>query len=127
MPVVILTFVEGLLGPKFAKFAKPLLYLALIASLVGVFGIAKCSYDKKIIAAHDAKQTAATAVADKKADNHAADSRVIDISREQDEKIQTQGAIDNAKRNGTDPRAAYYDCVRKQQSARSRGQPSPAC
>jgi hypothetical protein len=113
MPIVILRFVEGLLGPKLAQYAKPLIYLVLALLLVGTFGVAKCSYDKRIVAAANSKQEAATAKADKKADNHAADSRVVDITREQDEKVQTQGAIDNAKRNGTDPRDA--------------GQPSPRC
>lgn len=127
MPIVILEFVEGLLGPKLAKYAKPLIYLLGALLLVGgFFGLRAC-HDSHVIKNYTNAQEAKTAKADKKADNHAADQRVIDTSREQDEKTQTQGAIDNAKRNGTDPRAAYYDCVRKQQSARRAGQPSPRC
>lgn len=127
MPIFLLTLVEGLLGPKFAKFAKPVIYLSLILIAVGAFFGMRAIYDHRIIAAHDAKLSVGTANADKQADDNAAVSRVTDVTREQNESIQTQEAINAAKRNGSDPRAAYYDCVRKQQSARSAGKPPPVC
>lgn len=127
MPVFLVTFVEGLLGPNFAKFARPLIYLFLILLAVGLFFGGKAIYDHKIIAKHDEKQAAATATADKRADDNEGTQRTVDAVREQNEATQTQEAIDAAHRNGADPRAAYYDCVRKQQSARRAGQPSPVC
>jgi uncharacterized protein HemX len=124
IPAFILTAVEGLVGPKFAK---PLIYAVALLLAIGLFFGAKAIYDHKIIAAHDDKQDAANANADKKADDNSADQRVTDVTRLQNESTQTQEAINEARRNGSDPRAAYYDCVRKQQSARRAGQPSPAC
>lgn len=108
-------------------FARIIAYAALVLIIVGALWGAKCAYDSHIIGAHDAKQAAATAKADKNADDNAATSRVTDVTREQNEATQAQEAINEAKRTGADPRAAYYGCVRKQQSARSAGQPPPVC
>lgn len=123
----LIAIVEGWLGPKFAGFAKPLIYLVVALLLaLAVWGAFKL-HDRKVIATHDAHQEAVTAKADKQADNHAADQRVMDVSRQIDEKTQTQEAINEAHRTGADPRAAYYQCVRAQQSARAAGKPSPKC
>lgn len=126
MPVFLLTFVEGFLGP-YAKFAKPLIYAMLALILVGgLFGLKSC-YDHKIIAAANNKQDASSARADTQADSTATNQIIIDNGRRTSESQETQHAIDHAKQTGADPRAAYYDCVRKQQSARRTGQPSPSC
>lgn len=121
----LISLITGLGVP--AQLVKPLLAVIGALLILGVLWGGKCAYDHHVIAAHDAKQAAATANADKAADDHAGDQRVIDATREQNEATQAQEAINEAKRNGADPRRAYYDCVRKQQSARRAGQPSPDC
>lgn len=74
IPPILITFVEGLLGPNFSKLAKPLIYLALIVILVTGFGIAKCSYDRNVIAKHDAQiEQRATPANDKAANERAHD------------------------------------------------------
>lgn len=98
------------------------LFLVILAVLYG----AKCSYDRKLIGAHDAKQTAATAVADRKADTKAADQRRVDDARvtqetAQLEKVQANAPTDTARR------LARHRCLRAQQSARASGKPSPIC
>jgi Tfp pilus assembly protein PilE len=125
MPIFLLSL-AGKLGipPQFRKAA---LIGTAIVLLIVLFGVAKCSYDRSVIKAHDAKQEAVTAKADRKADNHAAEQRRADDARSTTEAQQIKEAVNEARRNGADPRAAYYDCVRKQQSARKSGKPSPGC
>jgi hypothetical protein len=94
--------------------------------LLAVFAAVKI-HDSRVISAHDAKQGEANAKADRAADSNAADSRVTDAARQKDESTQAQEAIDEARRNGTDPRKAYYACVSKQQLARRNNAPVPSC
>jgi hypothetical protein len=123
----LLALVEGWLGPKFARFARPLIYL--VAALLLAFAalVAVKIHDRRVVATANDRQGAANANADKHADDNAGDQRVTDALRLQDEKTKSQEAINEAHRSGADPRAAYYQCVRKQQAARHAGQPSPAC
>ena len=109
------------------RFAKAAVIAALVTILVAGLGVAKCSYDRNVIEHHEAKQEAATAKADRAADAKAADQRRTDDARTTAEAVEIKEAIDEAKRSGADPRAAYYECVRRQQAARRTGQPSPEC
>jgi hypothetical protein len=117
----------GLSNDVADKAAKPLLIAVLFLLALGLFGVGKCSYDRRIISAHNARQDAANAKADRRADQKAADQRVTDVNRANAEQSQIQQAIDEARRTGADPRAAYYECVRRQQAARRAGQPPVDC
>lgn len=109
------------------RFAKLAVIAALLFGTLTILGIAKCSYDRNIVEKHDAKQEAATAKADRKADTKAAEQRRVDDSRSTAESTQIKEAIDEARHTGGDVRAAYYECVRKQQTARREHKPSPDC
>lgn len=110
----------GLLAPTVGeKFARPVAYAALAFVLLAMLGIGKCTYDRAVIAKHEAKQDAANAKADRKADAKAADQRRVDDARLTTEQQAIKEAIDEAKRIGADPRRVYYDCVREQQRARA--------
>lgn len=120
----LLMLAPGFIPPQFRKaFGAFVLILGLLALL----WLGKFLYDRSVIEKHDAKRNEAIAKADKKADNKAAEQRRIDDARAVSEKQEVKEAIDEAKSQGRDPRAAYYECVRLQQSARSRHQPSPNC
>lgn len=110
-----------------AKYAKIAVIGALVTLLVVGLGVAKCAYDKSVIASHEAKQDAANAKADRKADTKAAEQRRTDDARSTKEETEIKEAVDEARRTGADPRAAYYECVRRQQHARAAGKPSPDC
>lgn len=110
-----------------AKLAKPLIFFGLFIAVAALLAGAKCAYDRSIIKAHDAERDAATAKADRKADTKAAEERRSDDARLTTETQEIKDAVDEAKRTGADPRAAYYACVRLQQSARARGEPPPNC
>jgi len=109
------------------RFAKPVLVGGLFALALGSLGLGKCAYDRSIIRQHDAAQDAATAKADRKADSHAADQRRSDDARSATEDTQIKEAVDEARRTGADPRAAYYECVRRQQAARRQRKPPADC
>jgi heme exporter protein D len=110
--------------PRFAKYA-------VIAAGVVLLGLAILAavkiHDHRVIAAHAAKQDAANAKADQKADAKAAEQRRTDDARVTTETQEINNAVSEAKRAGTDPRAAYYKCVSLQQRARAAKLVVPAC
>lgn len=105
------------------RFAKPLIYAALAALLIGGLGIAKCAYDRSVIEKHDAKVTAKIATAARsasetataKAENRAAVEivRVIEIKKDVDHAKQDPAAQSLA---GPASRA-FLERLRQQQSA----------
>lgn len=75
MPVFILAFVEELLGPKLAKYAKPLIYVLAIILLVVGFGVAKCTYDSHVIKNNQTKiEQRAKPATDRAASERASDA-----------------------------------------------------
>lgn len=126
MPVFLLTFVEGLLGPKLGKFAKPLIFVVLAFLILGALWGGKCAYDHSIINAHEAKQDAANSKADRKADNHAAEQRRADDARLTQETNELNRSTNNGQTD-LDRRLAFQRCLRMQQSARAAKRQPPAC
>lgn len=63
------------LGPKAAKLAS---WAALAVLVAAILAIGKCTYDRRLIADHDAKVTQKTLTTDTKAKDKAADQRVTD-------------------------------------------------
>jgi hypothetical protein len=110
-----------------AKFAKPLLALVAFLSLIGLFFGAKALYDRSVIAKHDLKVEAQQAKDDKKADNKAADQRVKDVTRLEQEQKELERVIISHNASADDRRRAFYRCLRLQQDARSHGKQPPTC
>lgn len=110
--------------PRFAKAAV----IAAGAILLGLAILAAVKiHDHRVIAAHDAKQDASNARADRKADTNAAEQRRVDDARVTTETQEINNAVSEAKRTGGDARAAYYKCVSLQQRARAAKLVVPAC
>ena len=112
------------LPPQFRK-AAAFASIALLVLLL--LGAAKCAYDRSIIKSHDAEREAQIAKDDRKADAHAAEQRRADDARSITENQEVKEAIQDAKAEGRDPRAAYYACVQLQQAARAGHKPPPDC
>jgi len=106
--------------------ARPVAYLLVAIVVAFVLGGAKCAYDASIISRHEARQEAATAKADRKADAHAAEQRRTDDTRLDQESTQLQKAQANAT-SDTDRRLARHRCLRLQQAARRERREPPAC
>ena len=125
MPIFLLSLV-GKLGipPQFRKAALIGTAIVLLAALLA---IGKCTYDRSVIKAHEAKQEAANAKADRKADQKAAEQRRADDARSTTEAQQIKEAVNEAGKDPAARRAAYYRCVSAQQSARRTGKRAAAC
>ena len=62
-----------------------------------------------------------------KADTKAGETRTTDAVRAQVERQELEETVNEARSEGRDPRAAYYECVRLQQQARAGRRPAPTC
>lgn len=123
--LAILGTVGGLFGLK-GKVALAIGGLVLLLAAGGVLWGLKALYDHNVIAAHDARQEAATTKADRAADANAATERRADDNRLQSEAAEL-GKVTNDAQNDRDRRVARQRCIRLQQSARAAGRQSPAC
>lgn len=119
--------VGGLFGLNpLTKAAKALGGVLLLISVIGLLWGAKAIYDHGVIERHEARQGEANAKADRKADEHAADRRTDDQSREAEEAAQLERTRTNAK-SDADRRVARARCLRLQQAARASGGVLPSC
>jgi hypothetical protein len=126
IPPLLLKMVVGWLGPKWSKFAEPLVYLVALALIAAaIVGLVKL-HDHRVIANHGARQDATTAKADRKADSHASAQRQTDDARLTQEADELKKAQANAKSNH-DRSLARARCIRLQQSARAAKRQPPAC
>lgn len=101
-----------------------------IITLIGVLLLlwgAWAVIKNNIVDEHDAKQEAEIAKQKGEADSTAGDERSTDVTRVREEADELKETVDEAKSEGRDPRAAYYECVQLQQSARAANKPVPAC
>lgn len=110
-----------------AKLVRPLLVLAAILLAIGLFFGAKALYDHSVIAKHDLKVEAQQAKDDKKADNKAADQRVKDVTRLEQEQKELEHVLVTHNATADDRRRAFYRCLRLQQAARTDGKQPPTC
>ena len=104
------------------RFARPLIYAALVVLLISGLGIAKCAYDRSIVEEHDAKHAAKVATAARTASETAtanADSR---NSQEALRRAEIAKDMEHAKQSpesnapaGPASRA-YLERVRRQQA-----------
>lgn len=121
------TFIAWLIAKGVSeRAARPVAYLLIAVAIVFVLGGAKCAYDASVISRHEAKQDAATAKADRKADAKAAVQRQSDDKRLDQESTQLEKAQANAT-SDTDRRLARHHCLRLQQAARREHREPPAC
>lgn len=108
------------------RFAKIAVIGTLIVLAVALLGLGKCAYDRSVIKSHEARQDAANAKADRKADAKAAEQRRTDDSRLTQERTELQRSTDNAKTDA-DRRLAFHRCLRLQQAARAANRKPPSC
>jgi hypothetical protein len=125
MPIFLLSLFGKLGIPP--QFRKAALIGTVIVLLVALLAVGRCTYDRSVIRNHEAKQDAANAKADRAADQKAAEQRRADDARSTTEAQQIKEAVNEAGNDPAARRAAYYRCVRAQQSARKSGKPSPGC
>lgn len=121
-------WLTGLLAPKFGEIVGKRIAVGLVVLLGVVAAILIWkAFIGGIIKRHDLEQDAEVVQNDAKADSATADERAVDQTRISQEASELKETVDEAKANGSDPRAAYYACVKQLQSARASGRPTPAC
>ena len=106
------------------RFARPLIYGALAALLIGGLSIGKCAYDRSIIEEHDAKHTAKVATAARVASESATAKSDSRNAQEALRRAQIAKDVEHAKQSpesnapaGPATRA-YLERVRRQQAER---------
>jgi hypothetical protein len=120
----LIEFTARLVGPRFAA---PLVYGALILfAALSLWGLKPC-YDSSVIENARQADNAEALRLKARADEKAAQTRGRDQARAQTEAEQLKETVDEAVEQGRDPRAAYYECIRMQQSARAANRATPAC
>jgi hypothetical protein len=124
MPFFLMKLAAGIGIP--ARFQKAAIIGAgALLLLLAIFAAVKI-HDHRVIAAHEAKQDAANAKADRKADTKAAEQRRADDTRLTQEAGQLKEVQANAKTNH-DRSLARARCIRMQQSARAAKRQPPDC
>lgn len=109
--------------PQFRKAA--VIGAGIVLLGLAIFAAVKL-HDRRVIATHEAKQDAANAKADRKADTKAAEQRRADDIRLAQEADQLKEAQSHAKSNH-DRSLARARCIRLQQAARAANRQPPAC
>lgn len=128
MPVFLLKFATGIFGEKFAKVGAWAMVLVVAGLLIFVVIPAAWDAFKGGIVEDARTEENAKAVEDKAAaDTNAAAARAEQTVRAAQEQGEIEEAIDEARSEGRDARAAYYECVKLLQSARAAGRPTPSC
>jgi uncharacterized protein YqgC (DUF456 family) len=109
-------------GGRVAPFVGAALLLVVAIALLATL---RSCYDSRVIAVHEAMVGAATARADRVADQKAAEQR-----RRDDRRLGSEAAaLEGARNAPTDleRRRARHSCLRLQQAARAAGREPPAC
>lgn len=110
-----------------ARAARPLLLAAaLLLVALSLAFVWRCSVDSAVDK-REAEQRAANAEQARAADQGAAAQQRADDARVRDERDQLEKVPTDAATPLSDRERAYLRCVRLQQSARTRGEPAPAC
>ena len=117
-----------------AKFAKPVVNVLLIASLIGIaiaaWNIWLSQRDQDVIDRHEAEVNMKVESAVRGADGEAADQRRDDDSRAAAEAGELQKVNENdpdKDKPATGSQRDYLRCIKLQQQARAAGNPAPAC
>lgn len=110
-----------------ARFAKIAVIAALFVGVIALLGVAKCSYDRSVIRAHEAAATAKQAKIERKADAN------LETQKDKDEAaaLERRKEIDNATKGIPDKapsaRQRARACVELRRQARAAGKAEPAC
>lgn len=115
MPAFIISAMAGLVGERWARAAA---WAALIILCVAALGIAKCTYDSRVIAAHNAKVTQKTLRTDAAAHDAAADQRAKDAISNDTAAKERKDAIEQAAPGRPSDAAVRLGCERLRQAGK---------
>ena len=113
MPAFVISAMAGLVGERWARAAA---WAALVILIVMALGVAKCTYDGRIIEAHDAKVTQKTLRTDAAANDAAADQRAKDAISNDTAAKERKDAIEQAAPGRPSDAAVRLGCERLRQA-----------
>ncbi len=82
-----------------------------VAALIALLAIAKCTYDRRLIAGHEAEQAAKLAPVIRAADAKAAETRLTDLERNRDEEAAERAAVAPLPDTGLSARQRARACA----------------
>lgn len=106
-------FILRLVGPRFAKLAS---WAFLAALALAVSAVAKCTYDRNLIATHDAKVSAETVAKDVEAKDAAALERARDTIAIDEAEKERNDVIQKGPAGRPDDARTRLNCRRLQRS-----------
>lgn len=109
MPIILLNLGVRMFGQRFARAG---IWISIVVLLIVGLGLAKCVYDRTLIANHDAKQDAKAQTNARKASETATakdTKRQADFRASQDH---IKENVDEAHDNGSSPLDAYFGGLR---------------
>lgn len=112
----VIGFVAEMLGAKYARFAKPLVFLGLAALIGLALWGAKCAYDAHIIKTHDTEQENKTLKRVSGANDQAADERAADTIALEHKEQEAHDAIHQGPDAAPSPAAVRHNCERLRRS-----------
>lgn len=107
--------------------ARSIAHVGLFLLILAVLGIVVACIRRDAVSDYSGKQQAQIQKANRKADDKAANERKADDDRLDQETSEAKEAVNEARRERRDPRAAYYECIRVQQAARRERKQPPEC
>lgn len=108
------------------RFAKAAGIAGAIVALGAVLTLAKCGYDRSVIANHEAAQEAKIAPVIRQADANAADARTHDLRRNLNDEAAERAAVAPLPDTGLSARQRARACAILRRQAAERGHESPA-
>lgn len=108
------------------RFAKLAGIVALVVALAALLTLGKCSYDRSVIAEHEAAQEAAIAPVVRHADAKAAEARLSDQKRNQADEDAERAAVAPLPDARLSDRQRERACAILRRQAAERGHQSPA-
>lgn len=113
MPMIIINAMARLVGERWARAAA---WAVLVILIIVALGVAKCSYDGRIIEAHDAAVTQKTLRTNAAANDAAADQRAKDAISNDTAAKERKDAIEQAAPGRPSDAAVRLGCERLRQA-----------
>ena len=126
IPVALVSLVEGWLGPRFAKLAKPLLIgVGAVLLCLAMFAAVKI-HDHRVVKAHDAQIEVKTLQAQRQANDQAAAQRSTDVITQAKNEQEAHSAIAAQPDQPIAPTSRALGCQRLQRAGKDISK-FPAC
>lgn len=117
-PILLIKLASALVGNRLAKAGA---WVLIIIMIIAALSIAKCTYDRELIADHDAKVTTKTLTTDTKAKAEASEQRAADVIAIDRAEKERNNEIAKAAPGRPSDAAVRLGCERLRQAGKATG------